>query len=408
MKQVVVTGLGIIVPGSIGKQELWSNMSQGRVFTGKVENIDCGDLRVQIAGEVKNFNKEDHLQNQNGIKIQNLERAESLGLAALKMAIEDSNLDVQKEKNISLAAGMTMTNLMPIDNQEEKIRDILSRRDDPNIEEIEQIAPVSILSLICKYFNLNLPIPRLFTNACAASNYAIAWGYDKIKKEISEISLVGGIEPLSLVALMGFNRLLSLTPDVCRPFSKNRKGLVVSEGAVFLVLEEKERAKKRGAHIYGEIKGYGLGVDAYHITAPRADAAGAITSIKNALKMANLDPSEIDCVSAHGTGTALNDKTEVVALKTIFGENVPPTSSVKSMIGHTLGVAGAVGAACSLLMLENDEIMPTANFEEKDENCDIDCVPNKSKKIKLKNVISNAFAFGGNNSCIVFSKAEEA
>ena len=408
MKQVVVTGLGIIVPGSIGKQELWSNMSQGRVFTGKVENIDCGDLRVQIAGEVKNFNKEDHLQNQNGIKIQNLERAESLGLAALKMAIEDSNLDVQKEKNISLAAGMTMTNLMPIDNQEEKIRDILSRRDDPNIEEIEQIAPVSILSLICKYFNLNLPIPRLFTNACAASNYAIAWGYDKIKKEISEISLVGGIEPLSLVALMGFNRLLSLTPDVCRPFSKNRKGLVVSEGTVFLVLEEKERAKKRGAHIYGEIKGYGLGVDAYHITAPRADAAGAITSIKNALKMANLKPSEIDYVSAHGTGTALNDKTEVVALKTIFGENVPPTSSVKSMIGHTLGVAGAVGAACSLLMLENDEIMPTANFEEKDENCDIDCVPNKSKKIKLKNVISNAFAFGGNNSCIVFSKAEEA
>ena len=408
MSQVVVTGLGIIVPGSIGKQELWSNMSQGKVFTGKAENLNCGNLRVQIVGEVKNFNKEDYLQDQNGVKMQNLGRAESLALAALKMAIEDSRLDPSKEEDISLAAGMTMTNLMQIENQETKIRDILSRRNEQDIREIEQIAPVSILSLMCRYFNLKMPIPRIFTNACAASNYAIAWGYEKIKKGISKIAIVGGVEALSLVALMGFNRLLSLTPDVCRPFSKNRKGLVVSEGSVFLILEEKERAKKRGAHIYGEVKGYGLGVDAYHITAPRADAAGAITSIKDALKMANLKPSEIDYVSAHGTGTALNDKTEVVALKTIFGENLPPISSVKSMIGHTLGVAGAVGAACSLLMLENNEIIPTANFEQKDENCNIDCVPNKSRKMRLKNIISNAFAFGGNNSCIVFSKAEEA
>lgn len=408
MNRVVVTGIGIIVPGSIGKNQLWENMSNGRVFTGQVEGIDCGDLRIQIAGEVKNFDKEKYLKGNNDINIKQLGRAEGFGLTALKMAIEDSKLNVENEENISLAAGMTMTNMMQLIMQDkQKVKDFLKSIDNQNIKDIENIAPVSILSLMCKYFDLKAPIARIFTNACAASNYSISWGYDNIRKGISNVALVGGVESLSLVALMGFNRLLSLTPDVCRPFSKNRRGLIVSEGAAFLVLEEMQKAKKRGAHIYGEIKGYGLGVDAYHITAPRSDAAGAIDSINGALKMANLSPSEIDYVSAHGTGTALNDKTEVKALKTIFGNKVPPTSSIKSMIGHTLGVAGAVGAVCSLLMMENNEAMPTANFEQKDEDCDIDCIPNKSRKMQINNVIANAFAFGGNNSCIAFSKVKK-
>ncbi len=408
MNRVVVTGIGIVVPGSVGKDQLWGNMASGRVFTGQVEGIDCKDLRIQIAGEIKNFNKEKYLENKNNINVKQLGRAESLGLTALKMAIEDSKIDIENEENISLAAGMTMTNMMQLMMREQqKVKEILATIDNQNIKDIENIAPVSILSLMCKYFNLKTPIARIFTNACAASNYSISWGYDNIKKGISNVALVGGVESLSLVALMGFNRLLSLTPDVCRPFSKNRRGLIVSEGAAFLVLEKMQSAKRRGAHIYGEIKGYGLGVDAYHITAPRADAAGAIDSINGALKMANLSPSEIDYVSAHGTGTALNDKTEVKALKTIFKDKVPPTSSIKSMIGHTLGVAGAVGAVCSLLMMENNEAMPTANFEQKDENCNIDCIPNNGRKMQINNVISNAFAFGGNNSCIAFSKLKK-
>lgn len=408
MKRVVVTGIGIIVPGSIGQVQVWENMSNGKVSTGKVESIDCGDLRIQIAGEIKNFEKEKYLSDRDNIKIEKLGRAESIGLASLKMAIDDSKLDIEKIKNVSLASGMTMTNMIQSSIKEaDKIKKYLDKLDNQDIKEIENIAPVSILSLMCEYFKLNMPIPRVFTNACAASNYSISWGYDNIKKGVSEVALVGGIESLSLVALMGFNRLLSLTQDVCRPFSKNRHGLIVSEGSAFLVLEEMEHAQKRGAHIYGEIKGYGLGADAYHITAPRSDAAGAIDSIKKALAMSGLKPSEIDYISAHGTGTPLNDKTEVIALKTVFGDKVPPTSSIKSMIGHTLGSAGSIGAVCSLLMMQHNEAMPTMNFEEKDENCDIDCIPNKSRKMKINNVISNAFAFGGNNSCIVLSKVSK-
>ncbi len=408
VRRVVVTGVGILVPGSTGKDEVFKNMSRGKVATEKVTSIDCKDLRIQVAGEIKNFNVNNYIQDRHGIKVSNLGRAEGLGLTALRMAIEDSKIDIKKEKGIAVGMGMTMTNMLQpnFDNIEEVKsllgKDLISCKDN-----IENISPVSILSLICKYFDLKYPKPRIFTNACAASNYSIGFGYDEIKNNCADVAFVGGVESISLTALMGFNRLLSLTPDLCRPFSKGRKGLIVGEGAAFIILEEYERAKKRGAYIYGEIKGYGLGVDAYHITAPRADAKGAISSMQEALYMSGLIPDEIDYVSAHGTGTPLNDKTETKALKEVFKNKVPPASSIKSMIGHSLGAAGAIEAVCSLLMIENNEAMPTANFEEVDENCEIDCISNNSRKMNINNVISNAFAFGGNNSCVVISRVEE-
>ena len=405
MKRVAITGIGVIAPGSIGKNRLWDNMINGKVYTQKVKQFDCKDLRIQIAGEVENFEKEKFLKDRSKIKINNLRRVESLGLSALSMAIEDSGLSLDCFEGILLAIGMTMTNMMSPTLAEYLMeKQFLQNRSKANLEEVSSISPVSLASLMCQYFNLNRPIVRVFTNACAASNYSIAWGYDNIRAGRSEIALVGGVEALSLGAMLGFNRLLSLTPDFCRPFSKNRRGIVVSEGAAFLVLEELKRAQARNAHIYGEIRGCGFGVDAYHITSPRSDASGIIDSIQNALKASKIQPSEIDYVCAHGTGTPLNDKTEVKALKAVFGDNVPPTSSIKSMIGHTLGAAGAIGAVCSLLMMEKGEAMPTVNFEQKDDECDIDCIPNRSRKMKINTVISNAFAFGGNNSCVVFSK----
>ena len=405
MKRVVITGIGVVAPGSVGKSQLWDNMINGRVFAKQVEQFDCKDLRIQIAGEVKNLQKDKFLKNKPEVNINNLRRIDILSLIALSMAIEDSDLAVDCFRNVSLATGMTMTNMLyPTLPDYSIAKQFLSQRSDLNLKKVMNISTASLMSLMCRYFDLDRPMVRVFTNACAASNYSVAWGYDNIRAEKSKIALAGGAEALSFGAMLGFNRLLSLTPDFCRPFSKNRRGIVVSEGAAFLVLEELEHAKARNAHIYGEVKGYGLSADAYHITSPRSDASGVIESIQRALNAAEVSPDEIDYVCAHGTGTPLNDKTEVKALKTIFGNNVPPTSSIKSMIGHTLGAAGAIGIACSLLMMEHNEAMPTMNFEQIDENCDIDCIPNKSREIPINTVISNAFAFGGNNSCVVLSK----
>jgi 3-oxoacyl-[acyl-carrier-protein] synthase II len=219
------------------------------------------------------------------------------------------------------------------------------------------------------------------------------------------VAICGGVDPFSRIAFTGFNRLLSLTPDKCRPFSKNRKGLVVSEGAGVLILEERERALARGSHVYCEIAGYGLGMDAYHMTAPHPEGVGAFDSIQRALADASLGPGEVDYISAHGTGTPANDKTESIAIKKTFGtDRSIPVSSIKSMIGHTMGAASAIEAVMTCLSLERGTLLPTMNWEIQDEDCIADCVPNQSRPFQGKTAISNSFAFGGNTSCLVLKK----
>ncbi|MDQ5984019.1 MAG: 3-oxoacyl-[acyl-carrier-protein] synthase 2 [Eubacteriales bacterium SKADARSKE-1] len=407
MKRVVVTGVGVMAPGSLEKNIFWSNISSGKTSTGPVTMLNCKDLRIQIAGEIKEFTNKTYIENKNGIDTSFLERSQRLSIAALNMAISDSKIKVEDEKNIALAIGTTMgknSNRPNHDIDFESAENILSQKENFNISMLQDLAPSSIMTTLCKYFSLKNSQTRMFLNACAAGNYSIGWGFDKIKNNESTLALVGGVDSLSLPALMGFNRLLSLTPNLCRPFDKNRKGLIVSEGAAFLVLEELDRALARNAYIYGEIKGYGLGVDAFHITSPSPDATGAIKSINEALKNSGLDPEDIDYISAHGTGTSVNDKIESKALLSVFKNKVPPVSSIKSMIGHSLGAAAAIEAIACLLMIQNNVAVPTANFEIFDEDCPVDCIPNVARNMKINNIISNAFAFGGNNSCLVISR----
>lgn len=407
MKRVVVTGIGVLAPGSISKDSFWTNISNGKTFTGPVTMLNCKDLRIQVAGEIKDFTQKTKIECKNGINPEKLERIQRLSIVALNMAIADSNICIKNEDKISISVGSTMGKGMQKKDSSidfESAEKMLSLNEKTNTDILQNSVPSSIITTLCKYFSLKNSQTRMFLNACAAGNYSIGWGFDKIKNNESNIALVGGVDELSLPALMGFNRLLSLSPNLCQPFDKNRKGLIVSEGAAFLVLEELNHALARNAYIYGEIKGYGLGVDAFHITAPCPNASGAIKSINEALKNSGLSPDDIDYISAHGTGTSINDKIESKALASIFKDKIPPVSSIKSMIGHCLGAAAAIEAIACLLMIQNNIAAPTANFQTYDENCPINCIPNTAQKMKLNNIISNSFAFGGNNSCLVISR----
>ena len=215
--------------------------------------------------------------------------------------------------------------------------------------------------------------------------------------------LAGGGERIPITEFTHFHNLRALTPEKCRPFDKNRQGLIIGEGAAILVLETLERAQKRGAFIYGEIKGYALSCDGFHMTAPHPDGDGAVSAMTGALAMARTNPDQVDYISAHGTGTTLNDVMETKAVKRVFGDRRIPVSSIKSMIGHTMGAASAIESAVCCLTLKEKAIPPTINYQTPDPNCDLDVVPNEARTLEAKNILNNSFAFGGNNVTILFS-----
>ena len=402
--KVVVTGLGIIAPGSVGAEEFWKNTSEGKVFTGELKAFDAAGIRCPVSAEIEENASFAALCEE--VKASHpgkvFSRTQLLALMGAELALRDSGLDAAdlSEEKLHIAVGSTMG----IEDSLLKQDPAVLKKADPAV--LEKYTPVNILYALKDHFKLESPTMRMFMNACAAGNYAIGNAFEEVKAGRCPIAVAGGVDALSYLAVIGFNRLLSVTPDLCRPFDKNRKGIVVGEGSAFLILEDEAHALQRGARIYAVISGYGLGVDAYHITTPSPDGRGAIQAMKRALRTASLSNNDIDYVSAHGTGTAANDTAESKALINVFGENKPPMSSIKSMIGHTMGAASAIEAVACCLMIRNQVILPTANFSTLDENCPIDCVPNQSRKAPLKHVMSNALAFGGNNSSIIFSAAE--
>jgi 3-oxoacyl-[acyl-carrier-protein] synthase II len=252
---------------------------------------------------------------------------------------------------------------------------------------------------------LNIPgISFVIPTACSAGNYSIGLGYDLIKNDKVDCVIAGGADPFSRIGFTGFGRLYAMSPDVCRPFDKNRKGMMVGEGSGVLILEELNAAKKRNANIYAEILGYGLSCDADHMTAPRV--LGIVKVMEKALKNSGTNKKDVDYICAHGTGTPTNDKTECEAINSVFGsasKNIC-VNSLKSMLGHTMGAASAIEAISCCLSIKHSIIPPTINYETPDPECDIDCVPNKARSKKVKVALNNSFAFGGNNACVVLGK----
>ena len=404
-RSVVVTGLGVIAPGSFGTEEFWNNMTQGKVFTGALRAFPHDGLRSPVSAEL--VESQEYVDLARRVRAAHPEeirsKAQLLGIMGAAMALEDGNMPTNwAEEPVHIAVGTTMG------VEDSLLSDLpMDQLRDPDPEILDRHAPDLILEGIRKQFALEQPTQRMFMNACAAGNYAIGSGWDEIRSGQCDLAITGGVDALSFLAITGFNRLLSVTPDFCRPFDKSRKGIVVAEGTAFLLLEEKEHAIRRGARIYAELSGYGLGVDAYHITSPSPDGRGAIQAMHRALEQAALAPADIDYVSAHGTGTQANDAAECVALRQVFGDQTPPMSSIKSMIGHAMGAASAIEAVACCLMLQHQTLLPTMNLTELDERCPIDCVPNESRGARLHHVMSNALAFGGNTSSLIFSVHSE-
>jgi 3-oxoacyl-[acyl-carrier-protein] synthase II len=258
---------------------------------------------------------------------------------------------------------------------------------------------------------LNVEGPNIMIpTACAAGNYAIGYGYDLIQNGDADWILAGGAESFSRIAFIGFSRLHAMSPDTCRPFDKNRKGILLGEGAGVLLLENLESAVKRRAKIFAEVLGYGLSCDAYHITAPHPEGKGAAEAMRRALKNARLTPEQVGYINAHGTGTLQNDRSETSAIKKVFDDKAYqiPMSSIKALTGHAMGAASAIEANACVLAIVRKVLPPTWNYEEPDPDCDLDYIPNEPREVaagfSLRFVLNNSYAFGGNNSSVVFGK----
>ena len=395
-RRVVVTGLGVVSSIGIGVDEFWKNLIAGKSGISFIESFDTADYPIHKGGEVKNFKPEQFIDKR---KLRHLGRASQMAIAASKLAIEDASIGKKCIENAGVLFGTTMGEAQLI----EEMNFDLVHKSHLDIKESNiflyptNSIPVSIgIEFNAKKQNI------MFPTACSAGNYAIGYGSDLIKNQGFDVILAGASDAFSRIAFTGFNRLYAMAPDKCQPFDKNRKGMMLGEGAAVLILESLDHAQKRGAKIYAEVLGYGLSCDAHHMTQPSEE--GIVKCIEKALKESRVSKNDIDYISVHGTGTPQNDKVECSAIKKVFGEKwkTIPCSSIKSMLGHTMGAASAMEAIACCLAIRDKVVPPTINYETPDEDCDIDCVPNKSRNIKnIKVVLNNSSAFGGNNASLV-------
>ncbi len=397
--RVVITGVGVVSPIGIGKEIFWKNALEGRSGIRPIRAFDTKEFDIHHGGEVLDFDGSQYVK-----RFPGLGRASLLALAATEEAVADAGwTDAELRRlNPGVVMGTTMG-----ESQTIEAIDALWIQDESLVPAglIQKYPCYSIAHAISARYeisNISLTIPM----ACAAGNYSIGYAYDMIQSGDADVMIAGGADGLSRIAFTGFNRMFAVAPDCCRPFDKNRKGMIVSEGAATLILERRSHAIKRGAKIYAEILGYGVSCDAFHAVAPSSE--GISRAMAKALEAARVEPGEIDYISAHGTGTPANDKAEGQAIiKVMAGNDRYCVSSLKSMLGHTMGAASAIEAVACALTLDRQMIPPTINFETPDPDIQLDCVPNKARSAKIRKVLNNSFAFGGNNSVLVLAAHDE-
>ena len=409
-RRVVVTGLGLVTPLGIGIEKNWEALVAGRSGIRTITRFPNVEFfATRIAGQVPDFRAEDFIETK---EIKKMDLFIQYSVAAAQMAAQDGNFEIAPEEadRVGVIIGVGLCGIETIEYYNKAYLEGGPRKISPFFipKVISNLAPGHIaIRHGAKGVNWTP------TSACASGNHAIGEAYHLIRRGLQDAVIAGGAESaITPLGVGGFSAMKALStrndePEkASRPFEKGRDGFVISEGSGVIILEEREKAIRRGAKIYAEVIGYGANGDAYHITAPAPEGEGAARCMALALKDAGIPPEEIDYINAHGTSTEYNDINETLAIKKIFGERAykVPISSTKSMTGHLLGAAGAVEGVFSVLALCHGVIPPTINYETPDPQCDLDYVPNEARKVDIKVVLSNSFGFGGTNACVVFRR----
>jgi len=385
---------------SIGKnvKEFLQSLKEGRTGIGPITLFDTSKYPSKIGAEVRDYRPEEFFEEKEWKK---LSRTDQFGLIAAEEAVKGSRIHFYPPEEVGVCLGAGAGGMFEAETYHREI--LLKGKSTPSL--LIPFIPSFTTSRVAGRFRFSGPKATI-TTACSSSATSIGYGADLIRSGRCKAVLCGGSDALSELTFGGFNSLKAMDPSPCKPFDQRRAGMSLGEGAAILILESLDVAVKRGAEIYAEFLGYGIGGEAYHITAPEPTGVTEARIIKEAIEESGIAPLEVDYINAHGTGTPLNDKVETLAIKRAFGERVYsiPISSIKSMVGHCLGSAGAIEAVASILSMIHEFVPATVNHQEGDEDCDLDYVPGKAREIEVNVVLSNSFAFGGNCTTLVFGK----
>jgi nodulation protein E len=399
--RVVVTGLGILCALGKNKEETWRALRNGCCGIGPIRAVDTSALKFQNGAEVRGFNPTAHFP---GGQEDHLDRFAQFAVVAAREAVADSGLhfttDLLEKTAVvcgSCVGGQTTQDAGFVDlylKGRARVHPLL----------IPKIMANAGTSFIAMELGITGPAYTIST-ACSSANHSIGQAFQMVRSGQVETALTGGSEaPFSMGSLKAWEAMRVIAPDTCRPFSKDRRGMILGEGAAILVLERLEAAQARRARIYGEIVGFGMSSDAHHLTHPSVE--GPALAMRRALRDAGLEAEQVGYINAHGTGTPTNDPTETRAIREVFGAHAGrlAISSTKSMHGHALGAAGALEAFATLMSLHHGILPPTVNFQEKDPECDLDVVPNRARETSVEYALSNSFAFGGLNAVLAMKR----
>jgi 3-oxoacyl-[acyl-carrier-protein] synthase II len=408
-RRVVVTGIGLVSSLGIGTEANWAALTAGRSGISTITKFDASQFATRIAGEVRRF---DPLQFIEKKDVKKMDVFIQYAIAAAQFALDDSGLTITPANapNVGVFIASGIGGFTTIEREHKALLSGGPRKISPFF------IPSAIINLAAGQVSIRFGAkgPNSSTcTACSASAHAIGDAYEIIKRGDADVMIAGGSEAaITPMGIGGFGALRALStrndePErASRPFDKDRDGFVVGEGAGVLILEDHALARGRGATIYAELVGYGMSADAYHITAPSEDGDGPLRVMERALKSANVEPSRVSYINAHGTSTPHGDKIETLAIKRAFGKTPPPVSSTKSMTGHLLGAAGGLEAGITVLAVHHQQVPPTINLDCPDAECDLDYVANKARKLQVEHALSNSFGFGGTNAALLFKRFE--
>lgn len=409
MRRVVVTGVGVVSPLGTGVEKNWDALMRGQSGVDRITRFDASELPTQIAAEVKDFNAEEFIEKK---ELKKMDLFIQYAMGAADLAMKDSGLEITEEnaERVGVLVGSGLGGLPTIEKYHRAMLD----------GGYKKISPFFIPMLIINLAPGQISIkhgakgPNLSSvSACATGTHSIGDAFRMIQRGDADAMIAGGAEStITPLAIGGFNVMKALSTrnddptGASRPFEMGRDGFVMAEGAGIVILEEYESAKKRGAKIYGEVIGYGLTGDAYHLTAPAPEGEGAARCMKMALAGAGMNAAEVDYINAHGTSTPFNDRFETMAIKSVLGDHAKKVmvSSTKSMTGHGLGAAGGIEAVYCLLAMDRGAIPPTINYVDPDPDCDLDYVPNEARQAEVRVAMSNSLGFGGTNATLLFRK----